>query len=521
MKSKLLAFLLVLPMMICCGSNKEDPTDDNSGDDNNQTTTVTTATITFTGETELSFGFEGGTGTFAFTCDKDWTVRTSNPEWLHVSPESGSASETPITLTVTCDANATTSTRDTYVVIESGEVKKMGRVFQNYDVFVKAGVELKSGATVLATNPNVEKFLTEVNYPDHDWSYTEVLNYYGGFNGKYYDENGNEDPNGQMFNWSNQPSSDKPMTYSIRWTEADLESGSNMVLTLEDVTNGWKAETDISSGSLYVNFTNLVPNAQYTYRVTTVNSGKVMAEGNFTTTGHLHQVFFKSACRNGRDLGGWKTLDGKMVKYRMVYRGGRMQSETVNSAGKKEILAEGIGAQLDLRNSDRLSKPAVDGLAFLAPGIDQGGTWMLTHGNDDGNYTKQCFEFTVNSLREGKPVYFHCSLGRDRTGTFDILLLGLLGVREGDIGKAYEVTYFAPVGYSVSSSESGSNPKPIFKNTRNQWVYSDVVPYFWNMAAETEGGTFAEGVEKYLLTVAGVSQQDIDDFRSMMLVDAN
>ena len=70
------------------------------------------------------------------------------------------------------------------------------------------------------------------------------------------------------------------------------------------------------------------------------------------------------------------------------------------------------------------------------------------------------------------------------------------------------------MGYSVSSSDKQSNPTPVFKNTRKEWVYSDVVPYFWELAGE---GTFAQGVEKYLLEVAGVSQKDIDDFRSLML----
>ena len=32
-----------------------------------------------------------------------------------------------------------------------------------------------------------------------------------------------------------------------------------------------------------------------------------------------------------------------------------------------------------------------------------------------------------------------------------------------------------------------------------------------------DGKTFADGVEKYLLEVAGVSQKDIDDFRALML----
>ena len=46
------------------------------------------------------------------------------------------------------------------------------------------------------------------------------------------------------------------------------------------------------------------------------------------------------------------------------------------------------------------------------------------------------------------------------------------------------------------------------------WVYSDVVPYFWELAGD---GTFAEGVQKYLVDVAGVSQDVIDDFRALML----
>ena len=127
---------------------------------------------------------------------------------------------------------------------------------------------------------------------------------------------------------------------------------------------------------------------------------------------------------------------------------------------------------------------------------------------------KELFEFCLNSIKANKPVYFHCSLGRDRTGTLDIIILGVLGVREGIIAKEYEVTYWAPVGYSVSSSDKASNPEPIFKNTRMAWVYSDIVPYFWELAGS---GTFASGVEKYLTEIAGVSKADIDDFRSLML----
>ncbi len=393
------------------------------------------------------------------------------------------------------------------------------------DPYLSAAEELKDGTEVQATNPIAEKFVNEVTYEDHTYDKsTKILDYYGGFNGKSYNENGQEDPNGVVLSWSNYqkkgvwPDGDRPMKYSIRWTKDDLVEGSTMTLKLQD-NKGWKGELPVKADVYYVNFSNLVPGRQYTYSVTADNGGKVIKQGSFSTkaSSTLHQVAFSSSCRNGRDLGGWKTLSGKTVKYHMLYRGGRMQSETLNKAGQDEVRFEGIGAQLDLRNSDRLKRTAVSGLDFLAPGIEEGGKWMLTNGNADGNFGKQCFEFVVNSLRAGKPVYFHCSLGRDRTGTLDILLLGLLGVPEGQIGVAYEVTYFAPVGYSVSSSEKPGNPEPIFKNTRMAWAYADVVPYFWSLADTQEPEGFAHGVEKYLKDVAGVSQKDIDDFRSMML----
>ena len=382
-------------------------------------------------------------------------------------------------------------------------------------VYAKASPEVKNGASVLATNPNAEKFLSEVTYPDKDWSYTDVLKYYGGFNCVKYNEDGQQDPNGKEVT---KPVSDYPSSYSIRWAPNDVGT---MTLHLADNT-AWSQDVAIKAGMAYVNITNLIPGATYTYKVTADEDGSVVTEGSFTTTGHIHQGNF---CRNVRDMGGWTTLDGKKVKFRKIYRGGRME-EIGGKSAKQEAKDQGIGAELDLRNSDRLSKPAIGDLEFCAPGIEQGGTWMLTNGNENGNYTKQCFEFIVESLRNNKGVYYHCSLGRDRTGTLGILILGLLGVREGDISKEYEVTYFSPMGYSVSSSEeAGWESKhpdlveqglhfPYFLNTRDKWVYSEVAPYFWRMAGD---GTFAQGVEKYLLEVAGVSQKDIDDFRNLML----
>lgn len=371
--------------------------------------------------------------------------------------------------------------------------------------------EITNGSTILATNPNAEKFLVEVQYPDHNYTYSKVLEYYGGFNGVKYDENGNPDENGETVG---NPKSDKPSEYTIRWTP-DASAG-NMKLVLTDTYWDWTGEESITAGESYVNVLNLVPNTHYTYSVTAEN-GKVMTQGEFDTYGHLHQVFFKSRVRNARDLGGWKTYDGKMVRYRMLYRGGRLESGTLAKSGKRAIAMEGIKAQLDLRGkSDVLSAPAIDGFAFCAPVIETGGDSMLK----SKEKTRQAVQFAIDCAKDNLPMYFNCSLGRDRTGTFALIMLGILDVIEGDISKEYEITYFAPFSWSVSEGEQSTTPY-VFRNLRTQWAYKPAAEYIWENYCKKEDGTydkFSVGMEKYFLYI-GISQEDIDEYRRIMLVD--
>lgn len=368
--------------------------------------------------------------------------------------------------------------------------------------------EIHSGDVLQATNPNVQKFLDEVTYVDKDYKTTHVIEYYGGYNAV------DPIPEGGF-------NSDIPCSYTIRWESNP--NGNQLRYVLTESEDDWSINRKVHPGWGYIVVTNLVPKTTYTYSLTDTKTKEVVAEGTFTTTGSLHQVFFEPKGRNARDLGGWITTDGKQVRYHKIYRGGRFQTGEVSTQGKKDAYREGIRAQLDLRGkSDVLAKPALKTFDFCAPIIEQGGMTMLYDVNSETgkNRTAQCFEFIVNSLRENKPVYFHCSLGRDRTGTLGILLLGLLGVPQHDIAKEYELTYFAPYGWSVSQGEqSGTEDTWVFRNTLDKWVFSDVAPYFWSMAPKTENATFADGVENYLKTVAGVSQEDIDDFRRIMLKD--
>ena len=355
--------------------------------------------------------------------------------------------------------------------------------------------QVKDGETILVTNEIVEKFLTETTYPERDYKETHILDdaYAPTAPGKY----------------------DKPQKYTIRW-----ESTS----TADDITarlwedSGWSRDyTSVSDN--YLTITNLRPNANYHFEVKA--GSKTLTSGSFKTIGHVHQVFFSSGVRNARDLGGWKTKDGKTVKYRMIYRGGRMENSKLTKTGKKDVLAEGIRAQLDLRghttsgSQEYLDNSPLDGYpnadskyTFLAPCVEEGYTTLL---KDDQAKAKQCFQFIAKCVREGEPVYFHCSLGRDRTGTMAMMILGVLGVNEGDISKEYELTQFAPHGWATSDGEKT-------KMTRKA-DYKGAATYIWENFAKKADGTYDEfsvGMEKYLISI-GITKEEIDEFRSLML----
>ena len=356
------------------------------------------------------------------------------------------------------------------------------------DPYSEAAPELKNGADLLVTNEYVQAFLEKVTYPERDYSETHIRD----------EEFGQTCPgNGKT---------DKPAEFSLRWTKDEI-AGTKTVKLWED--DGWSRELTVDEGEYYVNLSNFRPNAHYHYELKNA-SGKVMTSGEFTTKGLVYQVYFKANVRNARDLGGWKTKDGKTVKYRMIYRGGRLQASTLTSKrGKDDLKAQGIKAQLDLRGkSDVLSAAATDYMDFCAPVIEEGYTQML---RDDGAKVKECFEFVAKCVKENKPVYYHCSLGRDRTGTLSMILLGVLGVNEGDISKEYELTQFAPQGWATSEGESS-------KMTRRV-DYKGAANYIWENFAKKTDGTYDEfsvGMEKYLLSI-GVSQETIDGFRADML----
>ena len=108
-------------------------------------------------------------------------------------------------------------------------------------------------------------------------------------------------------------------------------------------------------------------------------------------------------------------------------------------------------------------------------------------------------EIRVFANPDNYPVYIHCSLGRDRTGTLVMILQALCGVEQWDLYMDYEMSMF-----SVSGTLDGGNPFEAIKAT-----YTYINDNY-------EGDSFAEKTENYLLSI-GITAKEIATIRSIMI----
>ena len=343
----------------------------------------------------------------------------------------------------------------------------------------------------------IDQFLENVTYKERDYSYTHIFDAPWGEYGAP----------GEL---------DRPNALKVSW-EATADDGP-LTLKLTEKGTGWSASYKLKAGTTSYDITNLVPNMSYTYEVTKDEEGAIVGCGSFTTKGTLHLVYYPPKIRNARDLGGWKTTDGKMVKFRKLYRGGMLNGGYLSTAGKNSMLAEGILAEMDLREAgDDASTSSTLGkdILFYNPSIKKAYGTMI---RDYPEKVKKSFEFIVRCLREDKPLYFHCSLGRDRTGTITAVVLGVLGVSESEMSKEYELLFFSPADWSLNGGKTEFD-----YNRTKQWAHQYTCNTIWSMggaalgvADDNTSVTFKQRTEAYLLSI-GVVQKDIDDLRTIML----
>lgn len=264
----------------------------------------------------------------------------------------------------------------------------------------------------------------------------------------------------------------------------------------------------ILDGSDMAYMPNLIPGNTYYFKVEA--GGEVLTQGKFQVEGPVRMIYAPSI-NNIRDLGGWTVQDGRTVRYGLIYRGGEANGLHPSVADDRQTLIDlGVGAEIDLRKDNNYDSGngQVGKCAFGFPKTDyffkEGGydckLEHLTAAASKNRY-KQWFPFIVNHIKEGKAVYYHCVWGADRTGLVSVLLEGLLGLSQEQMNLEYELT---------SLSFAGLRPKSGYADGDHQKLIEKIKTY--------EGETLRDKFDTYWTKEVGVSQELIDEFRSIMLV---
>ena len=177
---------------------------------------------------------------------------------------------------------------------------------------------------------------------------------------------------------------------------------------------------------------------------------------------------------NFRDLGGYRTADGRRVKWGRVFRSGALTSLTDSDLITLQQLD--LRQVLDLRTTgESLSAPdrLPEGAAYVPlPVRSETGTlaqfyalWRYYNRLDKlllQTYTRTILEQNASLFGEvfrrlaqdgGTPAVVHCTAGKDRTGILSALLLGTLGVPESTIIADYSLTnrYFEPISSAIKA----------------------------------------------------------------------
>ena len=221
---------------------------------------------------------------------------------------------------------------------------------------------------------------------------------------------------------------------------------------------------------------------------------------------------------NVRDMGGWKTEDGKTVKYEMMYRGRRL--EDVTSDGIATIKQLGLKTELDLRYSTQKFQKEGTGMNYVfieTPG--QYDSVMKSNSEVFKASYKKIFELL--SDESNYPFYAHCNAGADRTGTFAFIANGVLGVSYEDLTRDFELTSFSASGKRWRGKGTGGTfaegDDVMQEDSSNTVAWGRLYKTMMEYGKQNGCSTLKDSIEHWLINYIGVPKSQIDSYRNIML----
>lgn len=263
--------------------------------------------------------------------------------------------------------------------------------------------------------------------------------------------------------------------------------------------------------------TNLEIGARYRWSVSEPGTTN-RVEATFLTEEVGPRLLRADGVLNLRDLGGWKGLNGRRVRQNKVFRsaglryssrrrGGGLFGGSFEEGGNR-ITPQGIQTlrddlaictDIELRNNQEAA-------GMTSSILGESVSWI--------HVPFAAYDFIDSPVRGREPfaavfkafldparypILFHCSGGRDRTGTLAFLLNGLLGVSDEDLCRDWETSVFVEENVNFGPSR-----------------LQRILGYLRGMG----GKTMAEQCERYVMS-CGVTKEEIEKFRGIMLEGGN
>jgi len=174
------------------------------------------------------------------------------------------------------------------------------------------------------------------------------------------------------------------------------------------------------------------------------------------TTTRPDRLVALEGCFNFRDLGGYPTSDGRIVRWRRLFRADGPHALT--NADARMLGELGLQSIIDLRTTDETERGQYVTHAGTATSYHLPMTDVLPDERELANWTDPVHvgEHYIEMATRGRdaiaqairimaaddalPAVFHCSAGKDRTGVLAALLLGMLGVPDDTIIADYALS---------------------------------------------------------------------------------
>ena len=245
-----------------------------------------------------------------------------------------------------------------------------------------------------------------------------------------------------------------------------------------------------------------------------------------------------TGAHNFRDLGGYKTSDGKTVKWGKVYRSDNLHSLTDEDLKYMERL--NLKSVVDFRSDeerneepDRLTPdmtPILLPIKFEPEGVTENLTRDLTFGNLDSSnllrdfniilvkeFTeeyKEFFRYIVDN--GGEPFVLHCTAGKDRAGFGSAMILTVLGVPREKIIEDYLLTN-TYVSDHVDRKLLETELKTFFRADSDNLRKINLVEERYIQAAFDTIDSHWGGMDQYISEGLNLTEEDINKIKDYYL----